>query len=149
MMDVKEKVTCFSLCMSTTPYLAIVLISAVLNVSQHVLLGLQFSELSWDHSYPEEEGDSHILWLEFDGEEDGTAVNKLLKIYSKQVRKKPSAGRYFVVAALPQSCGGSINCRQSRCACSSVLLLLKISGELIAAVVFEEVYEWCYLSFVL
>ncbi|TNM85134.1 hypothetical protein fugu_009312 [Takifugu bimaculatus] len=51
---------------------------------KHVLLGLQFSELSWDHSYPEEEGDSHILWLEFDGEEDGTAVNKLLKIYSKQ-----------------------------------------------------------------
>lgn len=54
--------------------------------SQHVLLGLRFNELSWDHSYPEEEGDSHILWLEFDGEEDGTPVNKLLKIYSKQVR---------------------------------------------------------------
>lgn len=53
---------------------------------QHVLLGLRFSELSWDHSDPEEEGDSHILWLEFDGEEDGTPVNKLLKIYSKQVR---------------------------------------------------------------
>lgn len=53
---------------------------------QHVLLGLRFSELSWDHSYPEEEGDSHILWLEFDGDEDGTPVNKLLKIYSKQVR---------------------------------------------------------------
>ncbi|XP_061596047.1 FERM domain-containing protein 8 [Cololabis saira] len=51
---------------------------------KHVLLGLRFSELSWDHSYPEEEGDSHILWLEFDGEEDGTPVNKLLKIYSKQ-----------------------------------------------------------------
>jgi len=54
---------------------------------QHVLLGLRFSELSWDHSYPDEEGDSHILWLEFDGEEDGTPVNKLLKIYSKQVRE--------------------------------------------------------------
>lgn len=52
-----------------------------------MLLGLRFNELSWDHSYPEEEGDSHILWLEFDGEEDGTPVNKLLKIYSKQVRK--------------------------------------------------------------
>lgn len=60
---------------------------SALIVLQHVLLGLQFSELSWDHSYPEEEGDSHILWLEFDGEEDGTAVNKLLKIYSKQVRR--------------------------------------------------------------
>lgn len=54
--------------------------------SQHVLLGLHFNELSWDHSYPEEQGDSHILWLEFDGEEDGTPVNKLLKIYSKQVK---------------------------------------------------------------
>ncbi|XP_047235327.1 FERM domain-containing protein 8 [Girardinichthys multiradiatus] len=57
----------------------------VMDVKEkHVLLGLCFSELSWDHSYPEEEGDSHILWLEFDGEEDGTPVNKLLKIYSKQ-----------------------------------------------------------------
>ncbi|KAF3706638.1 FERM domain-containing protein 8 [Channa argus] len=57
----------------------------VIDVKEkHVLLGLRFSELSWDHSYPEEEGDSHILWLEFDGEEDGTPVNKLLKIYSKQ-----------------------------------------------------------------
>lgn len=57
----------------------------VMDVKEkHVLLGLKFSELSWDHTYPEEEGDSHILWLEFDGEEDGTPVNKLLKIYSKQ-----------------------------------------------------------------
>ncbi|XP_062262092.1 FERM domain-containing protein 8 [Platichthys flesus] len=57
----------------------------VMDVKEkHVLLGLRFVELSWDHSYPEEEGDSHILWLEFDGEEDGTPVNKLLKIYSKQ-----------------------------------------------------------------
>ncbi|TRY99275.1 hypothetical protein DNTS_022826 [Danionella cerebrum] len=53
---------------------------------KHVLLGLKFSELSWDHSYPETEGDSHILWLEFDGEEAGVSVNKLLKIYSKQLR---------------------------------------------------------------
>lgn len=52
---------------------------------QHVLLGLRFSQLSWDHTYPDAEGDAHILWLEFDGEEDGTPVNKLLKIYSKQV----------------------------------------------------------------
>lgn len=60
---------------------------------QHVLLGLRFSELSWDHSYPEKEGDTHILWLEFDGEEDGTPVNKLLKIYSKQVRIRPQLDR--------------------------------------------------------
>ncbi|XP_061104434.1 FERM domain-containing protein 8 [Conger conger] len=57
----------------------------VIDVKEkHVLLGLRFCELSWDHSYPEGEGDSHILWLEFDGEEAGTPVNKLLKIYSKQ-----------------------------------------------------------------
>ncbi|XP_076024443.1 FERM domain-containing protein 8 [Genypterus blacodes] len=57
----------------------------VMDVKEkHVLLGLRFSELSWDHSYPEDQGDSHILWLEFDGDEDGTPVNKLLKIYSKQ-----------------------------------------------------------------
>lgn len=57
----------------------------VMDVKEkHVLLGLKFSELSWDHSYPETEGDSHILWLEFDGDEAGVHVNKLLKIYSKQ-----------------------------------------------------------------
>ncbi|XP_006131691.3 FERM domain-containing protein 8 isoform X1 [Pelodiscus sinensis] len=50
---------------------------------KHVLLGLQFQELSWDHTYPDEE-EEHILWLEFDGESEGTLVNKLLKIYSKQ-----------------------------------------------------------------
>ncbi|CAJ0918699.1 unnamed protein product [Ranitomeya imitator] len=48
----------------------------------HVLLSLKFFELSWDHTYPDEE--EHILWLEFDGDNEGTPVNKLLKIYSKQ-----------------------------------------------------------------
>ncbi|XP_032653763.1 FERM domain-containing protein 8 isoform X5 [Chelonoidis abingdonii] len=50
---------------------------------KHVLLGLRFQELSWDHTYPDEE-EEHILWLEFDGENEGILVNKLLKIYSKQ-----------------------------------------------------------------
>lgn len=70
-----------------------------------MLLGLRFSELSWDHSYPEEEGDSHILWLEFDGDEDGTPVNKLLKIYSKQVRN------FFHPSAHPGlgHCGSSLS----------------------------------------
>ncbi|XP_006901505.1 PREDICTED: FERM domain-containing protein 8 [Elephantulus edwardii] len=49
---------------------------------KHVLLGLRFQELSWDHTSPEEE--ESVLWLEFDGESEGTPVNKLLKIYSKQ-----------------------------------------------------------------
>lgn len=94
--------------------MGIILISAALNVSQHVLLGLQFSELSWDHSYPEEEGDSHILWLEFDGEEDGTAVNKLLKIYSKQVRKMSSASQYVVVAACLRSVANYLTVARGR-----------------------------------
>lgn len=50
---------------------------------QHVLLGLRFQELSWDHTSPEEE--ESVLWLEFDGDNEGTPVNKLLKVYSKQV----------------------------------------------------------------
>lgn len=87
--DVKEKVSsCFTKWdtgFSPVPKCRKQFSSAVCSL-QHVLLGLRFNELSWDYSYPEEEGDSHILWLEFDGEEDGTPVNKLLKIYSKQVR---------------------------------------------------------------
>lgn len=50
---------------------------------QHVLLGLRFQELSWDHTSPEEE--EPVLWLEFDGDSEGMPVNKLLRIYSKQV----------------------------------------------------------------
>ncbi|XP_042814141.1 FERM domain-containing protein 8 [Panthera tigris] len=49
---------------------------------KHVLLGLRFQELSWDHTSPEEE--ESVLWLEFDGDHEGTPVNRLLKIYSKQ-----------------------------------------------------------------
>lgn len=52
---------------------------------KHVLLGLRFQELSWDHTSPEEE--ESVLWLEFDGNNEGTPVNKLLKIYSKQVSR--------------------------------------------------------------
>ncbi|XP_048216897.1 FERM domain-containing protein 8 isoform X1 [Perognathus longimembris pacificus] len=49
---------------------------------KHVLLGLRFQELSWDHTSPEEE--EPVLWLEFDGDSEGMPVNKLLRIYSKQ-----------------------------------------------------------------
>lgn len=52
------------------------------NREKHVLLGLRFQELSWDHTSPEEE--EPVLWLEFDGDSEGTPVNKLLRIYSKQ-----------------------------------------------------------------
>lgn len=51
-----------------------------------MLLGLRFQELSWDHTSPEEE--EPVLWLEFDGDSDGTPVNKLLRIYSKQVLRQ-------------------------------------------------------------
>lgn len=57
-------------------------VSVIDRKEKHVLLSLKFSELSWDHTYPDEE--EHILWLEFDGDNEGTPVNKLLKIYSKQ-----------------------------------------------------------------
>ncbi|XP_060032066.1 FERM domain-containing protein 8 isoform X2 [Erinaceus europaeus] len=59
---------------------------------KHVLLGLRFQELSWDHTSPDEE--ESVLWLEFDGDHEGTPVNKLLKIYSKQsLFKVPLCGR--------------------------------------------------------
>ncbi|XP_069595584.1 FERM domain-containing protein 8 isoform X1 [Ranitomeya imitator] len=57
-------------------------VSVIDRKEKHVLLSLKFFELSWDHTYPDEE--EHILWLEFDGDNEGTPVNKLLKIYSKQ-----------------------------------------------------------------
>uniref|UniRef100_A0A3P9NEW3 FERM domain-containing protein 8 n=1 Tax=Poecilia reticulata TaxID=8081 RepID=A0A3P9NEW3_POERE len=78
------------------------------SLPYYVLLGLRFSELSWDHSRPEEEGDSHILWLEFDGEEDGTPVNKLLKIYSKQAELM-SGFIEFCVELMSTSEGGAAN----------------------------------------
>ena len=58
-------------------------VQALFPAGQHILLGLRFQELSWDHTSPEEE--ESVLWLEFDGDNEGTPVNKLLKIYSKQV----------------------------------------------------------------
>ncbi|XP_074257807.1 FERM domain-containing protein 8 isoform X1 [Saimiri boliviensis] len=66
---------------------------------KHVLLGLRFQELSWDHTSPEEE--EPILWLEFDGESEGTPVNKLLKIYSKQVAWPVPAHRWGGCAIAP------------------------------------------------
>ncbi|XP_060614333.2 FERM domain-containing protein 8 [Anolis sagrei] len=61
---------------------------------KHVLLGLRFQELSWDHTFPSEE--EHILWLEFDGENEGTPVNKLLKVYSKQAELMSSLIEYCI-----------------------------------------------------
>ncbi|XP_036272449.1 FERM domain-containing protein 8 isoform X3 [Pipistrellus kuhlii] len=64
------------------------------NREKHVLLGLRFQELSWDHTSPEEE--ESVLWLEFDGNNEGTPVNKLLKIYSKQAELMSSLIEYCI-----------------------------------------------------
>ncbi|KAM5249071.1 FERM domain-containing protein 8 isoform 2-T2 [Ctenodactylus gundi] len=61
---------------------------------KYVLLGLRFQELSWDHTAPEEE--EPILWLEFDGDSEGTPVNKLLRIYSKQAELMSSLIEYCI-----------------------------------------------------
>ncbi|XP_037373475.1 FERM domain-containing protein 8 isoform X1 [Talpa occidentalis] len=61
---------------------------------KYVLLGLGFQELSWDHTSPEEE--ESVLWLEFDGDNEGTPVNKLLKIYSKQAELMSSLIEYCI-----------------------------------------------------
>nr|XP_044997772.1 FERM domain-containing protein 8 isoform X2 [Jaculus jaculus] len=61
---------------------------------KHVLLGLRFQELSWDHTCPEEE--EPVLWLEFDGDSEGTPVNKLLRIYSKQAELMSSLIEYCI-----------------------------------------------------
>lgn len=61
---------------------------------KHVLLGLRFQELSWDHTSPEEE--ESVLWLEFDGHSEGTPVNRLLKVYSKQAELMSSLIEYCI-----------------------------------------------------
>ncbi|KAL2805859.1 FERM domain-containing protein 8 isoform 1, partial [Daubentonia madagascariensis] len=61
---------------------------------KHVLLGLRFQELSWDHTSPEEE--EPVLWLEFDGDSEGIPVNKLLKIYSKQAELMSALIEYCI-----------------------------------------------------
>ncbi|XP_016063900.1 PREDICTED: FERM domain-containing protein 8 isoform X2 [Miniopterus natalensis] len=65
------------------------------NREKHVLLGLRFQELSWDHTCPEEE-EEPVLWLEFDGNSEGIPVNKLLKIYSKQAELMSSLIEYCI-----------------------------------------------------
>ncbi|XP_051901001.1 FERM domain-containing protein 8 [Pristis pectinata] len=59
-------------------------VSVMDNKEKCVLLALCFHELSWEYTSSEDEDSDDILWLEFDGEEGGAVVNKLLKIYSKQ-----------------------------------------------------------------
>lgn len=81
------------------------------NREKHVLLGLRFQELSWDHTSPEEE--EPVLWLEFDGDSEGTPVNKLLRIYSKQAELMSGLIEYCIELsqaaepALPQESAAS------------------------------------------
>lgn len=99
--------------------------ASLFSPGQHVLLGLSFQELSWDHTSPEEE--EPMLWLEFDGDSEGMPVNKLLRIYSKQVRGRvwwcrpagtgsagPRAGR----GTAPQLSDGSGRGGCTRSSCS-------------------------------
>ncbi|XP_056657337.1 FERM domain-containing protein 8-like [Monodelphis domestica] len=65
---------------------------------KHVLLGLRFQELSWDYTCSGE--DEHVLWLEFDGESEGTPVNKLLKVYSKQAELMSGLIEYCIELGL-------------------------------------------------
>ena len=78
---------------------------SVSPAGQHVLLGLRFQELSWDHTSPEEE--ESALWLEFDGDSEGTPVNKLLKVYSKQVVVGAACAGAGDGTQGPQAIGGS------------------------------------------
>ncbi|XP_043828853.1 FERM domain-containing protein 8 isoform X2 [Dromiciops gliroides] len=72
----------------------------VIDVKEkHVLLGLRFQELSWDYTCSGED-DEHILWLEFDGESEGTPVNKLLKVYSKQAELMSGLIEYCIELSL-------------------------------------------------
>lgn len=65
---------------------------------QHVLLSLTYPELCWElvgavgqDGDPEgQDGDPTEppqLWLEFDGEHEGAPVNRLLRVFSPQVRQ--------------------------------------------------------------
>ncbi|XP_031799938.1 FERM domain-containing protein 8 isoform X2 [Sarcophilus harrisii] len=65
---------------------------------KHVLLGLRFQELSWDYTCSGD--DEPILWLEFDGESEGTPVNKLLKVYSKQAELMSGLIEYCIELSL-------------------------------------------------
>ena len=54
--------------------------------AQHVILSLRYNELSWDYTAANaDQEDEPVLWLEFDGSEDGRPVNKLLQVFSWQV----------------------------------------------------------------
>ena len=68
-------------------------------VSQDVLLGLPFDELSWDYSPAEDDPDCFdCFWLEFDAEDgDGGSSAQRLQIFSKQVNHYRSRARIKTV----------------------------------------------------
>ncbi|XP_068922379.1 FERM domain-containing protein 8 [Petaurus breviceps papuanus] len=70
---------------------------------KHVLLGLRFQELSWDYTCSGD--DEPILWLEFDGESEGTPINKLLKVYSKQAELMSGLIEYCIELSLAKEPG--------------------------------------------
>lgn len=55
---------------------------------QSLLLGLKYSELSWEMAKPSDEGNADCLpclFLQFSVRENGTRVHKILQVFSKQV----------------------------------------------------------------
>ncbi|XP_053576075.1 FERM domain-containing protein 8 isoform X2 [Bombina bombina] len=76
-------------------------VSVIDRKEKHVLISLKYTELSWDNTNPDE--DEHTLWLEFDGDNEGTAVNKLLKVYSKQAELMSGLIEYCIELSQTES----------------------------------------------
>lgn len=56
---------------------------------QSLLLGLRYSELSWEMAKPSDEGNLDCLpclFLQFPVRENGARVYKILQVFSRQVR---------------------------------------------------------------
>lgn len=56
---------------------------------QSLLLGLRYSELSWEMAKPSDESNLNCLpclFLQFPVRENGTRVYKILQVFSRQVR---------------------------------------------------------------
>lgn len=83
---------------------------------QHVLLSLTYPELCWelvgavgqDGDPPGQDGDPAEppqLWLEFDGDHEGAPVNRLLRVFSPQVRP-PARGNWGALGGRLGGAGG-------------------------------------------
>ena len=63
------------------------------------MLGLKYSELSWEMAKPSDEGNPDCLpclFLQFPVRENGTQVYKILQVFSKQVRILPMKNIFYL-----------------------------------------------------